>query len=521
MTARRLAAAVLAVALVAACSSGDDGADDTEPDGSSTTEATAAPEPVPAVASEFVEADCWWDRPEDQSADVEVTCGTVDVPSDPADPDSDPVTLAVLRAHHVDADPDAPPVLLLHGGPGGDSLVGPLGFGEGDLLAGQDLITFDQRGSGRSTPSLNCPEKEEAILNALGAAGTWEDEYAANRAATEACYQRLTEDEGIDLDLYDTPTSVHDIEVLRETFGVEQWNVWGGSYGTRLGLDYARTHPDRVRSLLIDSVYGPEIGGLERELDRVSSALDRLFAACADDTACAGLGDLGDLFDQAVAGLDADPEAVTTTVDVNGEPVERDFEVVGSDLGAGMFAAMYQTDLIPAVPGIIDDLAGGSRGIVPLYLQTGVPRLTDMSEGAYLSIECADSGASLSDDDRAELTADRTADALVALTTAMTFCDAWPVEAVAPSFAEVAAPDVPTLVFGGTLDPITPYADSEAQAAAMPDAVFVGVPRGGHGVAGFDDCTRQVRLAFWGDPETPLDPCTGSIAPLPFAVEAG
>jgi len=522
MVVRRILSAVLAVGLVAACSSGDDaGSEDAGGEPSTTSTSTAPPEPAPAVASEFVENECWWDLPDTHPDEVTITCGTVEVPSDPTDPDSEPFTLAVARAHHADSDPDAAPILLLHGGPGGSALGGALNVGDGSLVADRDLITFDQRGSGRSLPSLNCPEKEEAILDALGTADPWEDEYAANRTAVEACYERLTVDEGIDLDLFDTPTSVQDMEVLRETFGVEQWNLWGGSYGTRLGLDYARTHPDRVRSLLIDSVYPPQVNGLERELQRVPTALQRLFDACAEDEACAGLGDLGEQFDQAVAALDAEPEAVTTTVRVGGEDVERDFVVVGSDIGAGMFAAMYQTDLIPAIPTIIADLAAGGRAIIPLYVQTGVPQLVDLSEGAYISIECADSGTAIDDDEREELVADRSGDTLVALTTAMTFCDVWPVEPVDPSFSEVAVPDVPTLVYGGTLDPITPYTDSADQAAAMPDAVYVEVPRGGHGVAAFDECTRAVRAAFWDDPATPLDPCTASIEPVPFAVEAG
>lgn len=518
---RVLVAALLVVAVGAGCSSGDDDADSTttagsEDPGSSTTA------PPPAQASTFVPTDCWWPLPDDQPAAITLECGTVEVPSDPADPESEPYTLAVMRAHHDDAPADAPPTVLLHGGPGGDALSQPLNLGDGSLLAKRDLITFDQRGSGRSLPSLNCPEKEDAILDVLGTTDPWETEYAVNREAAQACYERLTEDEGIDLNRFNTPASVHDMEVLRETFGIDEWNVWGGSYGSRLGLDYARTHPDRVQTLLIDSVYGTEIGGVPRELDRLSDALDRLFVACADDEACAGLGDLEDLYDEATEKLDADPEEVTTTVKVNGEPQDRDFQVVGSDIGAGMFAAMYQSDLIPAIPGIISGIAHDERAIVPLYLQTGVPRLVDMSEGAYFSIECADSGRLLGGEDgAAELTADRTDDSLVALTTAATFCDVWPVEHVDASFNEVATPDVPTLVFGGTLDPITPYTDSEHQAEVMPDAQFVGVPRGGHGAAGFDECTKSVRNAFWDDPTAPIDDCTESIEPLPFAVEAG
>jgi pimeloyl-ACP methyl ester carboxylesterase len=78
--------------------------------------------------------------------------------------------------------------------------------------------------------------------------------------------------------------------------------------------------------------------------------------------------------------------------------------------------------------------------------------------------------------------------------------------------------DVPTLVFAGTLDPITPYLESKAQAEAMPDARFVEVPRGGHTVSDLDECTKQARDAFWTDPSAELPACVGDLAPQAFAV---
>jgi pimeloyl-ACP methyl ester carboxylesterase len=523
---RPLLAAALAVALLASCSSGDGGDDAAADDPASsttapsTTEAEAAPALPPVEASTFVEEPCWWELPDDAPAGVTVTCGTVAVPSDAADPDSDPVQLAVARVHGPEGDPEAEPVLSLHGGPGGDALSdAPTGLLALDILDQRDVITFDQRGAGRSIPSLNCPEKEEAILDTLAAADPWDVEYAANRDAVLACYSRLTEDEGIDLDLYDTPASVRDVEVLRETFGVEAWNLWGASYGTRLGLDYARTHPDRVRSLVIDSVYAPEVGGIERTKALPQGALDRLADACAAEEACAAAyGDLDPLLVDAAAAMDADPEELTATVTVGGEEVERSFVLTGPDVRAGLFAALYDSELIPVLPSVVAAVATGDRAIIPQFVGVGVPRLLDLSEGAFYSVECADSGRLLEGADvEAELAA-ATEDALIALNSAQVFCSDWPVEQVPESFAQTVTVDVPTLVYGGTLDPITPFADSEAQAAAMPDARFVAVPNAGHGAAGTNDCTRAARDGFWRDPAADLPACLDELEAPPFVV---
>lgn len=518
---------LLVVALLAAgCSDDtDDGAGAT-PTGPEATDAPGTePEadlpPLPPVeASTFEEEPCWWDVGEDLDVptDVAVTCGTVAVPSDAHDPGSGPVTLAVARLHGS-GDPGAEPLLYLHGGPGGDVLTdAPTGLMGLDALAERDVVTFDQRGAGRSTPSLNCPEKEEAILATLGAAEPWEVEYPLNRDAVRACYQRLTEDEGIDLDLYDTPASVRDIEVLRETFGVEQWNVWGVSYGTRLGLAYAREHPDRVRSLVIDSVYPPEAGGVETARELPQGAIDRLTAACAEDPGCAAAyGDLAAVMVRAEEAMDADPEELTAEVTVGGETVERTFVLTGTDIRAGLFAALYDTDLVPLLPSVAAAVAAGDRSIVPQFVDVGVPRLVGLSEGAFYSVDCADSGRLLDGPDAQAALEEVGNDALVALNSAQVFCADWPVERLPETFNEPVTVDVPTLVMAGTLDPITPYDVSVAQAEAMPDARLVTVPRAGHGVGGTSDCTRQARAGFWQDPSAPLPACVDDLEPPPFA----
>lgn len=516
---------LVGILLVGGCSDGDgsdEGAGQPSEEESSSSGSSAPAELPVAEASSFETAECWWDDPEDMPPGTTITCGTVAVPADHAAPDDGDVELAVARIHREGGDETAAPLIYLHGGPGGDALSSaPAGLARLDTLDTRDVIVFDQRGAGRSEPSLNCPEKEEAVLDALGAADPWEDELEANRAAVIECRERLV-GEGIDLDLFNTPASVADMEVLRETFEVDEWDIYGGSYGTRLGLDYARSHPDAVRSLVIDSVYPPEVGGAARIGTLVDDAIGRLADECSGDDECSSAyGDLEAALASAAEDLDADPEEVTRTVSVGGEDVSRDFVVTGGDVRSGMFAALYDASLIPVLPSIIDGLAAGDRSIVPSYIDVGVPRLVGLSEGAFYSTECADGGNELDLEEVEEVVADGEDDGLVLLTTAQTFCAEWDVAPVDPGFAEQVVADVPTLVFAGTLDPITPHADSEAQAEAMPDARFVSVPRGGHGVSGVDDCAAEARAAFWVDPTAELPSCVEDIAAVPFTVTGG
>ena len=507
---------MLALALVAASCSSSDSAGAPATTDRSPTSAKGSTTTAPVVVKEtpkVTPTDCWWPIPTETStgaslAGVTITCGTVQVPADRTDARTKMISLPVARIHKAGAPTDAVPTLYLHGGPGGDALMSaPTGLMGLSSLAERDVITFDQRGSGRSTPSLNCPEKEEATLDALSEADPWPVELAANRKAVQACWDRLV-GEGIDLSDYNTPNSVADMESLRAAYGVNTWNVWGASYGTRLGLAYAREHPDQVRTLVIDSVYSPDVGGVKRSQSLPVGAIDRLADACAAQASCkAAYGDLHQKLDQAVAAFDAKPEPVTGTVEVDGKEQTRTLNLTGPDVVAGMFAALYDSTIIPSLPGVISALAAGDRSIIPAFVSTGVPRLLDLSEGAFYSVECADSGRLL--DPKAAATALKAPGdlALVALGTAETFCQDWPVDHVSASFNEPVTVDVPTLVYGGTLDPITPYKESKAQAKRMPDARFVSVPGSGHGAASFDDCTRSARDVFWLEPTAELPSC--------------
>jgi proline iminopeptidase len=103
----------------------------------------------------------------------------------------------------------AKPAVFLHGGPGGG--ISPKQRRVFDP-ARYDVLLFDQRGCGRSTPHAE-----------LEANTTWH--------------------------------LVADIERLREMVGVDKWLVFGGSWGSTLALAYAETHPEHVSELVLRGIY--------------------------------------------------------------------------------------------------------------------------------------------------------------------------------------------------------------------------------------------------------------------------
>jgi pimeloyl-ACP methyl ester carboxylesterase len=273
-----------------------------------------------------------------------------------------------------------------------------------------------------------------------------------------------------------------------------------------------------VRPLLLDSVYAPEVGGVARSQGLPDEAIAALTAACDAQPECvAANGHVDQQLAKAVAAFDADPETAPGTASVDGKERDWTFLLDGGDLRGGMFAAQYRAQYLPLLPSLIAGLARGDRSIVPAFVSTGVPSLLDMSEGAFISAECADNARLLGTDGMAAMRKDPGRNTLYALGTAEPFCQVWNVTPDEAGFNTPVAVDVPTLVFAGTLDPITPYAESKAQADRMPDARLVTVPGGGHGDQYADECTERAATAFWEDPDADLPACVDQLSMPAFA----
>jgi len=116
-------------------------------------------------------------------------------------------------AWEVSGRADGKPAVVLLGGPGSGSASWMRRIFDPDAYR---IVLFDQRNCGRSTP------------------------YAGEAA--------------VDLSTNTTAHLIADCEQLRAHLGVERWLVWGGSWGTTLGLAYAEAHPERVSELVLVSV---------------------------------------------------------------------------------------------------------------------------------------------------------------------------------------------------------------------------------------------------------------------------
>ena len=524
---RGLIAGVVACAIVAGCAGRDEGDDGHRAAGTPST-TTSAPVPDALSRESFAPYEPLWtarDCGDTGSAaspidpDIEVSCGTLTVPENRREPQGNLVELAVRRIGFVGEGAAPDPVVYLHGGPG--SGVYQSGSARWERLAHElrrEVIVFDQRGVGASSPNLNCPEREDAFIEVLSGTAGWDVELANIQTALSTCFERLNA-AGHDLSQYNTFANAADLADLRVALGIDAWNLWGVSYGTRLALTALRFFPEGIRSVVLDSVSPPSAANVYGSLVSGREAFDRLVNGCGTEPACnERYGDIRPAIDAIYAAMNEQPAETDLTVGDQNLHLRLD----GSDSIAGLFNAMYDTTLIPQLPAVITDLAAGGRGIVAMIAQVGIPFINSMTEGAYLSYECADNTARIEPSEVDSLIEDPGEAATLLLAGWNLFCEQWPIEPLPVEFGDVVTrdlvpDDVAVIVFAGEYDPITPSDRSREVAEAIDALAFVEIPRGGHGAQSSNSCTKGLFLRFINDP-TQLDTtCVASIPVVPFA----
>jgi proline iminopeptidase len=132
----------------------------------------------------------------------------------------------------VGGNPAGKPVVVLHGGPGSGCTPGWLRYFDPEAYR---IVLVDQRGCGRSTPDAADPDT--------------------------------------DLTVNTTHHLIADLELLRSHLGIDRWLVFGGSWGTTLGLAYAQRHPSRVSELVLFSLATTT----RREVEWITRDVGRLF----------------------------------------------------------------------------------------------------------------------------------------------------------------------------------------------------------------------------------------------------
>ncbi|MFI1485039.1 alpha/beta hydrolase [Streptomyces sp. NPDC020747] len=310
--------------------------------------------------SRFYDQRIKWSACEGDSLPKDLQCGKVTVPVNYAKPAAGTLDLALARIRATGKPRGS--VVLNFGGPGGPG-VSELAAGGEDFMGltdGYDVVTFDPRGVGRSSP-VSCGEGTgEAVDEADPDADESDDPRAAldvlRRVAAECA-----EHSGPVLSHIGTVNASRDLDVLREALGDKKLNYLGFSYGTRLGAVYAAQFPKRTGRLVLDGVDTLTEPLSEQGIVGArgqQTALDGFLDWCTEDINCA--------FGQDTRTAREDVVRLVDSLDE--DPVPGDFgePFSGQDLVGAIVQALYSKELWPALSQALTSLVqdGDTRGIM-------------------------------------------------------------------------------------------------------------------------------------------------------------
>ncbi|WP_370462350.1 alpha/beta hydrolase [Nocardiopsis sp. FR6] len=323
-------------------------------------------------------------------ADEELECATLTVPMARTSGGgrvnglNDTVRIALSR---VPATGEARHTLLVN--PGGPGSAGRAWASHtalrmpANLREVYDVVAFDPRGVGASTPAIACdPEYFTPVRpGTVPADATGE---AVLRADAMDYAQACADNTGALLSHTRTEDTAHDMDAIRAALDLERFDYLGYSYGTYIGTVYSALYPDRVRALVLDSVVNPDNPWYESNLVQ-SRALDRaarnFFDWTARHDAAYGLGTTGEEVAAAYYALRSE---------LGRAPIQ---DTVGpTELENAAIVVAYSGSAWPAVAEALSAriTRGDDAPLLALHERFGDDADSDNGYGGYLAVQCTD-----------------------------------------------------------------------------------------------------------------------------------
>ena len=405
-------------------------------------------------------------------------CTTLSVPLNYSDPGGRRISIALDMIPATAPASQQQGILLVNpGGPGGSGLSMATQVASGlspGLARDYDIIGFDPRGVGSSTPRLTCePSFFSAPRPNYIPASSAAEQVNIDRARTYAgaCEQRF----GWLLPYMTSKNMARDMDSIRAAFGVAKINYFAFSWGTYLGEVYATLFPQRVRRMVLDSTVDPTGVWYTDNVDQDYAFQGRMNAFYAWAAQYDSTYNLGSTAAQVSAAyyrarnqLVADPA----------------HGVVGpAELDDTYITGGYDDELWPGLAQALSTYLnqGSADNLVSQYQSYGVQNENEFA--VYNAVECGDTSWPTSfafwtsDTEKIYKTAPFYAWGNAWYNAACAF---WPVHGPSEPLQITGAGLPGILMLQGTLDPATPYAGAQDAHKLLPTARMVVVEGGGN-----------------------------------------
>jgi pimeloyl-ACP methyl ester carboxylesterase len=431
-------------------------------------------------------------------------CGSVRVPLDYAHPAAGTIDIAINRMAATDQTNRIGSLLVNPGGPGASGIQ----FLRDDVSALKvlnqrfDLIGFDPRGVGQSSPVRCLDATQEAAYEALDSVL---DDPQEKQALFESYKQFAAGCEqlsGTILPFVDTVSAVRDMDAIRAALGDAKLTFLGYSYGTFMGETYAHLFPMHVRAIVLDGVVDPKLSAMDSQLAQTAGFeqdLQAFLADCPARPSCTWAQP---------GGPDARLTALMQRIDATPMPVGNRTLTRALALTA-VAEAMYDTSSWKALD---QALALAERGSGGVLLAIADFYYGQLNFDAFTVISCLD---------RPTPTDVAAYDAL-----GPAFVKASPLFGPADQYGGIQCADMPVkatgqpgpltadgappiLIVGATGDPATPYSGAVSVHQQLAGSVLLTRQGNGH-TSGNDQCSTAAENDYLINLKVPAD---GTICP--------
>ena len=420
--------------------------------------------------------------------------------------------VVILRNRFL-RDASLPPLLYLNGGPGyatglDDRWIPSWRDWKAGIGWSGDVVLFDQRGTGFSTPKLHCDALLPMLETILPQNLALEAEFAMWNKLTLDCLKTF-KSQGSTLDFLTTQHSAKDVINIMHSVATameyQHYSLYGVSYGTRLLLDVIRQSQNNTglfHSVILDSIYPLSVEAILDYPEQLQRTIDLIVNGCQKDEQC---NRQWPKLEETVMSLLTQLENKPVTLTVK-HPTDatKTLEVLVNDhrLLAILFNALYDWRVIGDLPGTLGEAHAGDYERLEKLVYAYVEMLLDdqFEDMTFLAVECVDQSALVTRDDYIQ--AVQRFPLLEKYTRSIwdfALCADWPVHATAKMKTSIPS-EIPALLLSGEYDPVTPVEWAERVEAKFNNSRWYVFPGIGHGVLASDACAIDVMMAFIHDP---------------------
>jgi pimeloyl-ACP methyl ester carboxylesterase len=396
---------------------------------------------------------------------VDSELGTLLVPENRTDPQSNLIELAFVRFKSTAKNP-GPPIVYLAGGPGGSGTGTATGSRFPLFMALReigDVIAFDQRGTGMSRPNLGCYERLDLPLDVVPSRETVG---SALRERARGCAWYWHNLQRVDLSGYNTNESADDLEDLRKALGAKQISLWSISYGTHLSLATIRRHPQSIHRVILAGTEGPD--HTYKLPTNIQKHLEDLAAVIKADPELAReipdfLGLMKSVFDR----LDKEP----AVVEITDPRTKQKVKVTVNKFVMQFIAANNIGNTVEASYPALFYRASKGDYTNPAQFWFNISR-DGIGSAMSFMMDCA-SGITAA---RREQIQRETKDTLLEDLSNFPFpdiCTEWKAPDLGDTFRSMVRSDVPVLFISGTLDARTPISNAEEYRAGFTNSTHL------------------------------------------------